>query len=295
MSGLIDRAYGLWETALAEPRDLLVLRFTLLLLLLDATHAASFVVPLRILCGSMLVFGRLTRNRWLWTALAGTLGAHTLQGYWTIDNHQFLIAYWTLACALACWSRDADRVLCANARLLTALVFVFATAWKLLGGAYLDGSFFTHELLLDPRFAALAHLTTGIEQGALDYNREMARMLTTFPEGGIIVKIASAGAVTTVARALSYATILIEGSVAVAFLAALRKPGSEVADWLLIAFIVTTYTLTPVIGFGVVLTILGFAQCPVDRTQTRCGYLWTFVLVQFALLSQTDTLAQLLS
>ena len=93
----------------------------------------------------------------------------------------------------------------------------------------------------------------------------------------------------------AYATILIEGSIAVAFLAALRKPGSEIADWLLISFNVATYTLTPVIGFGFVLTVMGFAQCPANCTETRYGYLWTFVLVQFAMMRQTDALAQLQS
>ena len=59
---------------------------------------------------------------------------------------------------------------------------------------------------------------------------------------------------------LSYWTILIEGLVAASFLLKMSRWLYQKRDWILIGFVITTYAVIPVLGFGALLMVMGLIQ-----------------------------------
>ena len=100
------------------------------------------------------------------------------------DNHIYLLAYWTLAIALALRATDVSHALSTASRWLLGLAFGFAVLWKVfLSPDYLDGRFFRVTLLTDPRFAEAAMLIGGLSADELEANR---RALDPLPDGAAL-------------------------------------------------------------------------------------------------------------
>ena len=98
---LADRIAGLWDRVLEEPREIVVFRLTLLLLLLYGADDPNVELGVRILVLPALLTRRLASHPAVWTALAALEFASCSIGWFGQDNHKFLIAYWTFACCLA--------------------------------------------------------------------------------------------------------------------------------------------------------------------------------------------------
>lgn len=141
---------------LAQPRHLLVLRLTLLLLLIHGSTTVFLDVPLRVLCGLMLLSPTLLVSQVMWVILCGLVWWMNATVWLWIDNHKILITYWCLVCALGVSAKDTEGVLAWNGRLLIGLTFLFATAWKLLAGEYWNGAFLHYTFLTDIRVEAIA-------------------------------------------------------------------------------------------------------------------------------------------
>ncbi|MCH2115774.1 MAG: hypothetical protein MK171_12800, partial [Pirellulales bacterium] len=97
----------------------------------------------------------------------------------------------------------------------------------------------------------------------------------------LYVTLFSSDRLHTIAKIMSYWVILIEGSIAVTFLAYFNKRLSKWRDALLITFIATTYLVAPVDRFPSILSIMGYAQCETDRKMVRITYVSIFVVMQF--------------
>ncbi len=280
----------------ARPRNAhieIALKLSLLLFLLHGGRDSWATMTVRILCLVMLLHRDTLEKRWLWTLLAAVLLADLGANWLPVDNHKFLITYWALACCLSTWSSDPRKTLAWNGRCIIALAFTFATFWKVHGGEYLDGSFFLFEFLLDERFSSLAALV-GMDPNALELNRQASQLLRAFPAEGLSLDLTANDQLRTLALWMSYGTIAIEGAVALAFWWSLSGAKSDLSDWILIAFCVATYTLTPITGFGLVLVVMGFAQCRERNGDAKEGYLWAFVLVQFAQLDDIGLVSSLM-
>jgi len=200
-----------------------------------------------------------------------------------LDDHIAVANYWSFVIALALSSTSTRNVVTVNARWIIALVFVFATGWKLGSAEYTNGAFFEYTLLLDDRFLPLARWIGGVPtEGLIENYRNMSQLRNgQMPELAFMVR-------TTVqahalAQFLTWWTVLIEGTVALAFLAACLGGLSPVRNGLLALFAATTYVPVPVTGFCAVLMVLGFAQCgPSERISRRmyagvffAAILWT--------------------
>ena len=59
---LRDRLSHIWDSFLSQPRHDLVLRITLFLLLVHGTSSLVALIPLRILCGLMLISRKLHKQ-----------------------------------------------------------------------------------------------------------------------------------------------------------------------------------------------------------------------------------------
>lgn len=284
MKRAVDAIFGLWRRVLEEPPEEVALRLTLLLLLLYGTQDPYFALLMRLFCTPMLFSRSLALNRWMWTAAALISVGSTLQHWFGQDNHKFLITYWTIACCLAVWSRDTARVLAVNGRLLIALAFTFAVFWKSFSGEFLNGAFFEYVFLVDGRFEPLSRVGGGVPREALAYNHALVRLLQVFPSEALLGELQHTDRVPAIAKGMAWMTVAIEGAVAAGFWLRFRIADLDIHNWLLMAFCITTYSLAPVIGFGFLLVTMGLAQCNLEQRDSRQGYLWTFILVQFAML-----------
>lgn len=290
---LIERLAGLWDAVFEAPRELVVFRLTLLVLLFFGAEQAYLQLVLRLAAFPMLLSARLARSPGLWTIVAAAEVLSSIDSYYVQDNHKFLMAYWSIACCLAAWNRDAERVLAWNGRLLIALAFTFAVLWKFLGGEILSGSFFEFTFLTDQRFESFTLLATGLDRAAFAANRDALANLVAFPAEARAVALRTNDLVPLAASAMGWMMVVVEGALALAFWRSLWKPESELHDWILIAFCAFTYTLTPVVGFGFVLATMGYAQCGPAKRDVRQAYVWTILLVQFAVHPTFDVIAGL--
>jgi hypothetical protein len=80
---------------------------------------------------------------------------------------------------------------------------------------------------------------------------------------------------------MTWWTVILEGTTAIAFLWFINRGISMVRDLVLLIFCTTTYVVTPVEGFGWLLIAMGVAQCDSARRKTRLLYLAVFGLILF--------------
>lgn len=255
------KQWNMWLSSLMQPPVyLLVLRLTTILLLLHSIdHWLWTMLPEKLLALAMLIYTPLVRDRWAWLAMGVFLVVNNLWHWSTLVNHEYLYTYWVLVCVLAVWSRTPKQVLRWNARWIIGLCFMFATLWKFIGGEYLDGSFLHLTFLLDHRLAMGAFLFGGLDLTTLAENRQIFEALQA---SGAVLEPQQLTTTTRMAVAsivLSYWTILIEGLVAASFLLPIRWLYQK-RDWLLFIFVLTTYTVIPVLGFGALLMVMGMIQ-----------------------------------
>ncbi len=267
--------------AARDPVDL-ALRLTLLDLLLRPVGNEWIRLAILGAAASGLLLPALLRRPELWGALTLLTGIRVILDWPLPDNHAYLLSYWCLAIAISCWVEDRQRVLAINGRWLIALVFGFATLWKLvLSPDFVDGTFFRVTLLVDPRFEGLARVAGGLTLEQLDAARAA---LERHADGGLREAMAAAtpsARLENLALAMTGWTLAIEAAVAAAFLWPPDRGLSKLRDGLLIAFCATTYAVATVEGFGWLLIAMGVAQCAPDRTRMRFAYLATFALILY--------------
>ncbi|MEM9266401.1 MAG: hypothetical protein AAGA46_12820 [Cyanobacteria bacterium P01_F01_bin.13] len=261
MRALIKQWNG-WLTNLMQPPIyLLVLRLTTILLLLHGIdHWVWTILPEKVLALAMLLYSPLIRQRWAWLAMSLCLVMNNLWHWSRLVNHEYLYTYWVLVCAIAVWSHTPKQVLSWNARWLIGLCFLFATLWKFLGGEYLDGSFLHLTFLLDSRLAMGAVIFGGLDLTTLAENRQIFETMQASAAVLDPQQLTTTSRMAVASVVLSYWTILIEGLVAASFLLTVPRRLHQKRDWLLIGFVITTYTVIPVLGFGALLMVMGLIQ-----------------------------------
>lgn len=235
------------------------LSITLILFLmygLDGWYVRAFLAVAAV---AGLVWRSLLFTPWLWLATATLIGTGVYVERFTADNHQYLMAYWSLALALAHFSDDPIRLARKNARLLIGFAFLWATGWKIFSADFLNGRFLEFALLTDQRFAGFTAFLTGIPAAALTENRDQLRVLMDVPDGAKLV-LTGASMVHPLAIALAWFTVFSEGLIALTFLAPERAWIHKYRDFTLIAFLLSIYSVATVPGFAYVLIAMGLVQ-----------------------------------
>lgn len=264
----------------AENRLHLSLVLTLLLLLLYG-HSSWYVnLPLSILAIAALVFPILSSVPATWAVATMIIFLGSLGGWYAIDNHKYLLGYWTLALTWCLGGGDPLRDLARSARWLIGLVFALAVLQKTLSGDYLDGRFMYYELLLDQRFAGLARHLGGLPDHVLELNHAAREALVNYASDLASVQLQGRRSLEWLAAILTWWVYAIEAGLAIAFLSRHPRWLHERRDWILLAFLSTTYLFATVIGFGWVLAIMGIAQTEDEDHALRGLYLAAFLLLQ---------------
>jgi hypothetical protein len=211
----------------------------------------------------------------LWIALALLAGVRVFLDFPMSDNHGYLLTIWCSALAVALASPRPRAVLARNARLLIGLAFALATLQKALAPDYLDGTFFRWALAEDPRFEDLGR---ALGRDGVDLERTRA-WLAAEPGAGPPADAAfvETSALRAAATLLTWATLVFEGVVALAFLCPPALALARLRDAALAAFCAVTYAIAPVAGFGWLLVSMGVAQSA--GTRARWLYLASFALI----------------
>lgn len=136
-------------------------------------------------------------------------------------NHFYLIAYWSLACALALGThnQNKDTILRQNARMLLGLSFCFAALWKIMAGEYINGSFFHYSFLT--RFIdsdSVPLITWILSPVELAENIRLKQVLQHLPVNNGSVALTTSNSIRYFSHLLSLWTLLIEAVIGVAFL-----------------------------------------------------------------------------
>lgn len=256
----------------ALPGGELALKLTAILLLLQPGGIWYVRLPFLVLAGLGLIFPHLLRVPATWAAITLLASVKVLRLWYIADNHHYLLVYWSLAIFLALVAPTPDQFLKRASRWLVALVFVWATLWKgVLSPDYMDGRFYRYKLLSDHRFAPVVQLVSGLSDQEMAENKAYlsisAREDETVP-GGLI----EPPVVRRLAMLLTWATLLLEGMVALAFLLPWGRWTGGIRHGTLLTFCVSAYAIAPVTGFGWLLATLGLAQVPERQRVLRVAY-----------------------
>lgn len=248
--------------------DETTLRLTALLLALHGSDDRSLQLGLLSFVAVAWVRPGLLGAPLAWGCLSALVIATHVGAAYTTDNHKILLGWWLLALAAHC-VHPGRELLRRSARILIGLCFACAVAWKLGMPDYRDGSFFGHTLLFDSRFDGFLRLVSGVE-GAFRTTNEAARE-AAISTPRVAQAIESPPALAAIAHAMTWWTVFIEALLAIVFLTA-RDHGRRLAcaHVALVTFIVSTYAVAPVVGFGWTLAVMGLASCrPVDHHWRR--------------------------
>jgi hypothetical protein len=258
------------------------LRLTAIALLLRPM-GPWFVKPAILAAAAVvLISPRALRTPAVWAGIAALIAVRIADDWPLADNHIYLLAYWTLAIALALRAADGAEVLATASRWLLGLAFAFAVLWKVfLSPDFVDGRFFRVTLLTDPRFAEAAMLIGALTAEELDANRAALAPLpegAAFAEPAVVVEPPRLRALAVVS---TWGIVLLEGLVAAIMLVPSRYVRSTYRHVLLLLFCVVTYAFAPVAGFGWLLTVMGAAQTGPEEVWPRRAYVAVFLIVLF--------------
>ncbi|MBW2287924.1 MAG: hypothetical protein JRG80_09920 [Deltaproteobacteria bacterium] len=257
----------------------IALRLTLLDLLLAPIGQWNVRAAVLLIASVGLLHGGVLRSPATWLTLSALAAWRVFADWPMSDNHAYLLSYWCLAIFIALVARDPARALARSGRLLVGLVMALSVLWKgVLSPDYDDERFFRTLLLTDPRFEDLTLTLGGMREEALNDVRDLLETGLHETEKQAPASLET-DAVRRIAAFLTWATLGIEGSIALLFLLPTRIPTGRLRDWGLFAFCAGTYAIAPVPGFGWLLLSMGIAQCPDDARTTRWLYLACFALV----------------
>jgi hypothetical protein len=260
------------------------LGMTLVLLMLYTNKFWYLNIPLTILCSAAVLHPplRVSPNFWFIVTIIVAVGNY--HNWYTIDNHQYLITYWCLALYCGLLTPNPTQTIKITARLLIGLCFLFATLWKVISIDYLDGTFFHYSLLMDDRFSNVAVLFRGLTSEAFLQNHQVFDELLKFDSLLHFIQLQDSPQLFWLAKFATRWTIGIEGLIAIAFLWPAGSFISRWRDFPLLLFLLTTYLVAPVIGFGWVLIAMGLTQCTSTFKYTRLLYLLAFFIIQIYLI-----------
>ena len=259
-----------------DPAEL-SLTATCVLLTQDHTIGyATIVLPI-----AALLHPPLRRSPVLWLVISAALAWSNFESWWIVDNHKYLINYWTLSIGLALLASRPGEVIAWSARVLIGLVFLLSVLQKAATADYLDGSFF-HFLMLqgEPRFRLAASWLAGLDAELLHQNYLAVEELLRRHDAPLAsVVLNDTPRAYWAGQMMTWWTQGIEALVAAAFLWPRGRGISRWRDWVLAGFLFTTYVVAQVPLFGWVLAAMGMAQSEARPSGTWLLYLGAFLAI----------------
>lgn len=285
---LVDRATQGWDCL--DVSAALTLALLILLHVDDDWYVRS---PIVVLCIAAFVRRSLYRTASFWFTVTVILAVKHYGTWYAMANHEYLINYWCLALGLSFLTPDPRKTIAVNARVLIGLAFGFATLWKVISKDFLDGTFFHFLLLTDGHFRYVAQTLGGLPSEMIRENHQAVVALYANSSPIPTVQLHDSALIPMIAGFLTVWTLVLEGAIAVSFLAPVGKLVSRWRDALLLIFLVTTYLITPIVGFGWILATMGVAQCNATFRQGPLLYVAAFLVIELFSTPWMDIAAKL--
>lgn len=227
------------------------------------------------------------RPRWLshpglWAILGGFGTYAVLSDYAGSDNHKWLYMYWTwvLASAFVQERREAqEETIVLNARFFLVASMGLAVFWKLVSRDFVSGAFMEYTFLSDGRFEPLMQWI-GVPESMTEQWYEQVDDFQFTPGFQQVFDVP--WTVAWLATSTTWWILLSEGAIAVLF-ALRRRWTDQIGHIALMGFVLTTYLIAPVIGFGTILCILGLALARIRFPSSALGYGYLFCLIVLAI------------
>lgn len=220
---------------------------------------------------------------WLWMIFGGFAIYSVFADYIGTDNHKWLYMYWIWALVIAFFHKkpkDQQNIIALNARFFLVASMGFSVFWKAIAqhGEFHNGAFMEYTFLSDDRFA---NLLSWIGIPSALYENWYDLTLEFRFENGFQQVFDVPTKVSLLATLTTWWVFLSEGAVAL-FFAFRTKTMDIVAHITLIIFILTTYLIAPVMGFGTMLSILGLSLALARFPKSPLPYAYLFCLVAIA-------------
>lgn len=255
-----------------------------LLLLALVIHPPGGTHPVaRVVLGVGLVLPVVSRRfATFWLVAFVLFLTSPLERAWlTLDNHEVLQVYWLGAFALSWFADHPVDVLRTTARWTLALVFVFATAWKLLAPDFADGSAIEFLFNVEERVGDVAAAVGLQDHDQVAHNRGA---LAEWHDPSQVPKPVTTDTDETLHRVsagFAWLTIAAEGVVALAFLLPLPADRRWLRDAALLGFVIVTYPIAPVLPFAWLLLSMGAMQSDMTPKIRNRSYVAAFLVVTF--------------
>lgn len=264
----------------------LSLQMLLIIFLMFMNDNGYLSIFLPIIIVPALLFKEVRENIYVWIFLS-VMGSYfylirDLVGY--VPNHKHVYAYVIIMITLSFLLKSTTERLSfikTQSRYIIGFIFLFAVIGKFLAPEFLNGAFFEFTNITDPRFFGFTSQLGNVDFNLLKENETQLEALinTSNPKSNYMLH--SSDQVTTIGKILSYWTIFIEGMVAICFCLSSRFALSKYRNVFLVIFILTTYPIATVTGFGIILTTLGFIQSL--NNNKFSGYSWFYLVVYILL------------
>lgn len=226
-----------------------------------------------------LLTSKILRSPVLWGILSLTTFTALFDFWETVDNHMWLMLYWLLVVFFATLSNRMYKTeildfLKHNAIFILIFTMGVSVLQKILGGVFLDGSFFEFTILTDERFFLVAHYLGGISTFDFFNNVDVLSNASD-PYSPITIK--TSNAVRTVSLIFTYSIVLLEAFIAFLFIFKNRKAHlwAHILNGL---FVITVYFIAPVYAFAFLITVLGIASLDKDKVSSKLMLMY-FVLM----------------
>ena len=258
-------------------------------------HIGSIPTIILSLTSSISIFGifyKKIRDKWqFWLVLFLSFAFGQYFNLYAMDNHMWLFGYWLLCIIVSKYYKD-DKVYVYNIKLLFFLVFMGAFAQRLIAGEFLNGKFYEFELAGgDNRFRDLVRLVLGYSYEDVIANETVVsnvQIINSAPVGSNTPLYVTFG-LKYLAIFISYFSLVVDFLVGLfAVLSIFKQKYEYYFNIVLLAFIILTYAVVSVPGFGVLLVIMGLAQNKNEK------YDFIYVLSLVILVMGNSNLAKLL-
>jgi hypothetical protein len=204
--------------------------------------------------------------------------------YWyVIDNHKYLLFYWVIVVSLSSFIKEDSSFLKITgecARLLMLLTMAAAVLQKTISGSYLNGEMFSYLLLTDDRFFFWSKLFSCVTQQELIYNSEMLKQAGRAISNAQALEFQLKGweCVQPVAQYFTWINYLDQALLSLLVLFK-RFDQSFFKHALIMLFIIGTYLVAPVYGFGWTLCIFGMCFTANQDNKNFNLYLYSLIIL----------------
>ena len=227
-----------------------------------------------------LLASKMLRSPVLWGMLSIVTFVALFDFWEMVDNHMWLMLYWLLVMFFATLSSrmyktDTLDFLKHNAIFILIFTMGISVLQKILGGVFMNGSFFEFTILTDERFYLIAHYLGGISTFDFFNNVDMLSNVAD-PYSPLVIK--TSNAVRTVSLIFTYSIVLLEALIA-ALLIFKNKKARLWAHIVNALFIITVYFVAPVYAFAFLIAVLAIATLDTDRPSSKLILMYLALMI----------------